>query len=53
MAKYADVDTAAGEPAPPAAGPEDVPAEGPSDPDHNPGLLPSPLLRYWASSRTP
>jgi hypothetical protein len=53
MAKYADVDTAVGEPAPPAAGPEDVPAEGPSDPDHNPGLLPSPLLRYWASSRTP
>lgn len=55
-AKYASVDTttAAGqEPAPPAAGPEDIPAEGPDDPDRNPILVPSPLLRYWASSRTP
>lgn len=53
-AKYASVDTtAAGEPAPPAEGPEDIPAEGPNDPDHNPILVPSPLLRYWASSRTP
>ena len=54
MAKYASADTAAaGEPAPPAEGPEDIPAEGPSDPDNNPILVPSPLLRYWASSRTP
>jgi hypothetical protein len=45
--------TTAGEPAPPAEGPEDVPAEGPSDPDRNPKMVPTPLLRYWASSRTP
>jgi hypothetical protein len=53
MAKYASADTAAAEPAPPAEGPEDIPASGPSDPDKNPNLLPTPLLRYWASSRTP
>jgi hypothetical protein len=41
------------EPAPPAEGPEDVPAAGPNDVDRNPVLVPSPLLRYWASSRTP
>ena len=29
MAKYANADTAVGEPAPPAEGPEDIPAEGP------------------------
>jgi hypothetical protein len=52
-AKYAGTDTAAGEPAPPAEGPEDIPAEGPTNPDHNPALVPSPLLRYWAASRTP
>jgi hypothetical protein len=52
--KYANADTTtAGEPAPPAEGPEDVPAEGPSDVDSNPKLVPTPLLRYWASSRTP
>lgn len=33
------------EPAPPAEGPEDIPAEGPVDPNRNPGLLPTPLLR--------
>jgi hypothetical protein len=53
MAKYAGTNTSAEEPAPPAAGPEDVPAEGPGDPERNPAMLPSPLLRYWASSRTP
>ncbi len=53
MAKYASTDTAVGEPAPPAEGPEDIPAEGPTEPDRNPVLVPSPLLRYWASSRTP
>ena len=55
MTKYAgtNTNTRAEEPAPPAAGPEDVPAEGPSDPERNPAMLPSPLLRYWASSRTP
>lgn len=53
-AKYASVDTTNGqEPAPPAEGPEDVPAAGPNDVDRNPILVPSPLLRYWASSRTP
>ena len=52
-AKYAATDTAAAEPAPPAEGPEDVPAEGPTDPEKNPAMVPSPLLRYWASSRTP
>ncbi|MFN2475933.1 MAG: hypothetical protein ABR526_06285 [Chthoniobacterales bacterium] len=33
------------EPAPPAEGPEDMPGEGPADPNRNPGLLPTPLLR--------
>jgi hypothetical protein len=53
MAKYASNDTATSEPAPPAEGPEDIPAEGPTDPENNPAMVPSPLLRYWASSRTP
>jgi hypothetical protein len=52
-AKYASVGTEMKEPAPPAEGPEDVPADAPSNVDHNPTLVPSPLLRYWASSRTP
>ena len=38
------------EPAPPAEGPEDVPAEGPVDPNRNPGLLPTPLLRSNAAA---
>lgn len=38
------------EPAPPAEGPEDIPAEGPVDPNRNPGLLPTPLLRTNAAS---
>jgi len=37
------------EPMPPAEGPEDV-APGPT---RNPGLVPSPLLRYSAASMTP
>lgn len=53
MAKYAGADTTAAEPAPPAEGPEDIPATNSSDPEKNPNLLPTPLLRYWASSRTP
>jgi hypothetical protein len=53
MAKYASSEVAAEEPAPPAEGPEDIPAAGPTDPEDNPALLPTPLLRYWASSRTP
>src|SRR5256885_1925216 len=53
-AKYASADTtSAEEPAPPAEGPEDIPAEGPTDPENNPMLVPTPLLRYWAASRTP
>jgi len=52
-AKYAATDVNSQEPAPPAEGPDDVPAAGPNDVDRNPILVPSPLLRYWASSRTP
>ena len=52
-AKYASTDTNVGEAAPPAEGPQDIPAEGPTDPENNPSVVPSPLLRYWASSRTP
>jgi hypothetical protein len=57
MAKHATYAAAptvgAEEPAPPAEGPDDVPADAPGDVDHNPALMPSPLLRYWAASRTP
>jgi hypothetical protein len=57
MAKHGSYATAptggAEEPAPPAEGPDDVPADAPADVDHNPALMPSPLLRYWAASRTP
>jgi uncharacterized lipoprotein len=52
-AKYAAADVNSQEPAPPAEGPEDVPAAGPNDVDRNPVQIPSPLLRYWAASRTP
>jgi len=56
-AKYATSATGPGalgeEPAPPAEGPDDVPADAPNNVDHNPALMPSPLLRYWAASRTP
>ncbi len=38
------------EPAPPAEGPEDIPGEGPVDPNRNPGLLPTPLLRGNAAA---
>ena len=38
------------EPMPPAEGPEDIPAEGPVDPNRNPGLLPTPLLRASAAA---
>ena len=58
MAKHSGTATEPGavgaeEPAPPAEGPEDVPADAPATVDQNPALMPSPLLRYWASSRTP
>lgn len=52
-AKYASADTVAGEPAPPAEGPEDIPADAPQDVERNPNLVPTPLLRYSAASRTP
>ena len=41
------------EPMPPAEGPEDVPPGPARDPTRNPGLVPSPLLRYSAASMTP
>jgi hypothetical protein len=52
-AKYAGADTLAGEPAPPAEGPEDIPADAPQDVIRNPNLVPTPLLRYSAASMTP
>jgi len=51
--KYAAADTTgtvAGEPPPPAEGPADIPAQEPTDPERNPKLLPTPLLRDSASS---
>ena len=48
LAQQGGVGSAA-EPAPPAEGPEDIPAEGPVDPNRNPGLLPTPLLRTNAA----
>ena len=41
------------EPMPPAEGPEDVAPGSAQDPTRNPGLVPSPLLRYSAASGTP
>jgi hypothetical protein len=40
------------EPPPPAEGPQDAP-ENARDPNRNPALVPSPLLRYSAASTTP
>ncbi len=53
MAKYATADTTTEEPAPPAAGPEDVPADAPTEVERNPALVPSPALRLSAASSTP
>ena len=53
MAKYANTDIAAAEPAPPAEGPEDIPADAPQNVNRNPNLVPSPLLRVSAASATP
>jgi hypothetical protein len=53
MAKYATADTSTEEPAPPAAGPEDVPADAPNDVQRNPALVPSPALRISAASSSP
>ena len=37
------------EPPAPAEGPEDIPAEGPRDPQRNPALVPTPLIRVNAA----
>ena len=50
MAKYADTGTTGTEPAPPAAGPEDVPADAPQNVYDNPALVPTPALRQSAAS---
>ena len=47
-ARMASTDTNVNEPAPPAEGPEDI-AAGPNDPQRNPALVPSPLLRTNAA----
>jgi hypothetical protein len=47
--RLASADTNLNEPAPPAEGPEDVPAEGPRDPQRNPALVPTPLIRNNAA----
>jgi len=47
--RLASTDTNLNEPAPPAEGPEDVPAEGPRDPQRNPALVPTPLIRNNAA----
>jgi hypothetical protein len=41
------------EPPPPAEGPDDAPPGPGRDPNRNPALVPSPLLRYSAASMTP
>lgn len=50
-ARFAEANS--NEPAPPAEGPEDVSPGAAQDPNRNPGLVPSPLLRYSAASMTP
>lgn len=45
--RLASTDTT--EPPAPAEGPEDIPAEGPRDPQRNPALVPTPLLRANAA----
>jgi hypothetical protein len=49
QSRYASNASALNEPAPPAEGPEDVPAPRSSlDPNENPALVPTPLLRETA-----
>jgi uncharacterized lipoprotein len=50
LAKYGDTGTTGTEPAPPAAGPEDVPADAPNTVYENPALVPTPALRLSAAS---
>ena len=47
-ARLASADTTSTEAAPPAEGPEAV-AAGPGDLEHNPAIVPSPLLRSSAA----
>lgn len=42
--------TSVKEPPPPAEGPEDLSADRPLDPNRNPSLVPTPLLRENAAS---
>jgi hypothetical protein len=44
-----DTSTNLNEPPSPAEGPEDIPAEGPRDPQRNPALVPTPLIRVNAA----
>jgi hypothetical protein len=44
-ARYASTDTSSIEPMPPAEGPEEAPPERLMDPNQNPALVPTPLLR--------
>jgi hypothetical protein len=53
VTKYASAAPVAGEPAPPAEGPDDIPADAPQDVNRNPNLVPTPLLRVSAASATP
>ena len=48
-ARMASADTNLNEPAPPAEGPEDVPSGDSHNPNANPALVPSPLLRQNAA----
>lgn len=50
LAQHGGNPNAIDEPMPPAEGPEDIPAEGPVDPNRNPALLPTPLLRSNAAA---
>ena len=50
LAKYGDSGTTSTEPAPPAAGPEDVPADAPNNVYDNQALVPTPALRQSAAS---
>jgi hypothetical protein len=52
-AKYAGTDMATEEPAPPAAGPDEVAADAPTNVRNNPTLVPTPSLRLSAASSTP
>ena len=48
QARYVTAETNPNGPAPVAEGPEDVPPNQSSDPDQNPALVPTPLMRTSA-----